>query len=1259
MLETKFGLKYPFPHVLIHIVDNSSYTGELGVLTADDPSLYGTIVVVGTPLGEDRKMINVTRSDVLNVAFGLGNLATSDIQKYGQTITYPLSLIEQGAPVKLMRVTPDDACYAYSCVTVEWRWIPDEQKMHVRYNTLDNATLMQNRSLANYSNKERLNAAIVKAAAGEVAPAANDPYQIPWKRRAFMVNISAGRGSAYNVYSTMINQTVQGKRPANVRYMFSTYDTTRSVYVEQYFASLINENNGDRDDAVECVNVAMKRRVDGSSVVVNFVNEAAIRELYNEYRANYQNLVNMSDGTLITDYQREVFTFMNINTFDPIFGLYIYGGTDEAVKLPFFQVDMRSADIQMLPASNCIYTTEENKNAPQLLNEKLLPMTKGVNGDGSTTYVGDVYLYSGTSSMTNPFLYVVTGVNQFSGAITTIRTNSLLNNNNTPATLSAIFDVNAITDDITAALKRKLDNGSVHLGDIIAKHVIGVDTEDTNNTSWKLFVVNALDSVDELTGDIYSKINWDAVQHSNLVTLSTELTPPAGQQAPDITIGSTYIDLDDTASKVYVVPYTETPIDASNIESKLDELVEVTAATKKYGAVPSNVSVDADVIGTEFDVFQVSEDDFQYYQPKSAVTSGSGFSQEQLTYMSTVGTDRKYAFESYQYTLLNAAPSDWADHYKNYFVKTGSGDNVVYKPVVGSTAPEWTADTYYIGQKIVSLLDGYATSEGAIRLQQYSTKNHPFINYGTDAEPNRQDLDDIAGTYRLVTKDVAGYYKTEDGKFYSDAEYTTELAQDNHTRYFDQVAGDYYYLAAADAFQKSDKFVKMVVKSASGYTDDSSATEIVKVTNFAFTADDFTQVIGDNFIPKDIVRYMVTGSIGSIFRVQEETTVVIPNDYYSNNYGINITSNYGGVKLHDGYTGFFDDALNDIEFKWRYSQLLVRAYRGQLDPRIMSPVRCAAKYLFDGGTNTIVGQTVLPSIQYTPAELINASTIFTADEKDEIMLHPNIITWDSADIDVKAAMYDLMVYRCYYGMPESKRPLGPGYGLSLHLDGGMSDSISATAINNSFLKRFDNPNGSWDIGGYVSSVDGNSYTFVKRIADNLTRHCKSTTVNKPFTGNYTMIRPTEYLSFFPDLDVTDWDYRELLYNAGGNVWVPDVNGNLVRKSQRTLMRSSSTSDLLQESNMRTLSQLCYLLQNKLEEKLFEYTDDSVLKTISDEVNNMFSNWAGNLVESLQIEFARDIDPIDGGEVVVCYVNVTFRGITLRIPVIVNVNRRSS
>ena len=92
--------------------------------------------------------------------------------------------------------------------------------------------------------------------------------------------------------------------------------------------------------------------------------------------------------------------------------------------------------------------------------------------------------------------------------------------------------------------------------------------------------------------------------------------------------------------------------------------------------------------------------------------------------------------------------------------------------------------------------------------------------------------------------------------------------------------------------------------------------------------------------------------------------------------------------------------------------------------------------------------------------------------------------------------------------------------------------------------------------------------------------------------------------------------------------------------------------------MRTLSQLVYLLQNKIDSYLLEYNDDGVLKTLSDEVNNMFSNWVGNLVDALDIQFQRDIN-IDGGEIIVCYCDVTFRGLILRVPIIVNVNRRDS
>ena len=134
--------------------------------------------------------------------------------------------------------------------------------------------------------------------------------------------------------------------------------------------------------------------------------------------------------------------------------------------------------------------------------------------------------------------------------------------------------------------------------------------------------------------------------------------------------------------------------------------------------------------------------------------------------------------------------------------------------------------------------------------------------------------------------------------------------------------------------------------------------------------------------------------------------------------------------------------------------------------------------------------------------------------------------------------------------------------------------------------------------------------------------------------------------------------RELLYNSGGNAWIVDVNGNLTRRSQRTLYRDEETSDLVQESNMRTLSQLIYLLQNKIDSYLLEYSDDGVLKTLSDEVNNMFSNWVGNLVDGLDISFEKDIN-IDGGEILVCYCSVVFRGLILRVPIIVNVNRRDS
>lgn len=1272
MLDTKYGMKYPFPHTLVHIVDNSAYTGELPVAVADNPSMYGTLVVSGFPMGEDGKVISITRSDILNVAYGLGNIGPSEIKKYGQTITYPLSLIDQGAPVQLLRVTPPDATYAYSCITIEWMWNPETCVLHVRYGE---ERLPNDRDLVNYQNKDRLAAAIKKAVK-------TDDHN-GWKRRAFMINIGAGRGSAYNSYTTAINQTVQSKRPANAQYLFTTIDTKTNQTVEQFLASLVNINNS-RVDSIDPVNIVIGKRAAGSSIVVPYLNEEAIQELYEDYRMHFDAM--LADSVNVTsDYEQDVAKALTINTFDPIFGLYLYGGTDQNAKLPYFQVDMRSADLPELPESQRVYYTD-GQDPDMKVSEKLLSLTTGITRPTDKVHIGDMYLYAGATSYNNPYIYVVVGINQFSGAVTTVRTNTVhfvksAAYINTNSRLASLIEVDT-TDSFYKKLNERISKGYVKDGDTVAWF-------NTVNETWDLFYVTtgsqekvaAGTYIAEVTADQanilpmysanaaenpgYSIIAWDTMTNiGNLVGIVN--APYTVDGAAVNRAGATCVDLSKDfgvdSECIWVNSGYYTPGTEMEQYFVADRTLD---AVKKYGAPPTTLTaseITPDVIGTQFDAFKCDEEHAQAYTIKSDATvtfdaptgvTGSvlGWKPEgdqlfrfAVTETATEGTytmkeisdsqvSKAYydsdlfnkqattfvalnIFSGYlsEYEQLASEPADWESSYTSYFTRNADGTFTAIPS--GETAPEFVVGAYFKHNAGAQFF-GTSALTTASKYDVTSTVNQ------------------WSAFKDVTTPSMPKYYKIATGAY-------TELT----------------------GITSDNQFLRWYHEAANGdWVIDTNAAETsvgLGGYNVSIPGSIFEYVM-DARSAAEIHRYTVISTLGSLYRIQENAVSPSP-DYYSDQYGINITSSDGGVALADGYTGFFDDVANDIEYKWKYSILMTRAFRGEIDPRIMSPTRTPAKYLFDGAWNTVVGQSSLPTMSYTAADLISASTVFTDDEKDEVLFDPDMVAgWQAknTDVDVKQAMYDLMEYRIYQGIPEDKRPIGPGSGLSLHLDSGYTDATTATIINNSFMKRFDNPNASWDIGGWVSSADGIAYTYVKRIADNLFRHCATYSVNKPFVNTYTKIDRSEYISYFPDIDTTDWEYRELMYNSGGNAWIPDVNGAIMRRSQRTLMRGSDTSDLIQESNMRTLTQLVYLLQNKLDEKLFEYNDDSILRTMQDEVNNMFTNWVGNLVDGLDINFDRDINPDDGGELVVCYVNVVFRGINLRIPIIVNVNRRTT
>ena len=372
MIETKYGLTYSFPHTLVHIVDNSDITPTPEVSVAEDPSLYSVLVVTGAPMGEDNKVVNIVNSDILMTAYGMYSLTNSDIKKYGQCVEYASSLVKQGAPVKMLRITPPGSTYGVSTILIQYKIDTAAQKFIVRYK-LANLNDLRNKYsiyLDRYKNTDRLNKAICNAYNNYYE---DDDTSDNWVTRVFINNISAGRGYDYNNMFTYINKTNQPRRAGDTRYEFGTVDTRSNSVVETFIGSLINDasvvNKWNIITPVDTVNINVAKRPEGSSVIIPYVNEDAIREVYDAYRrfiSDRQQATSEVNNAYYVSGKRAqlydvIFDELNINRFDIIYGKYIYdnGRDDIELDLPLFQVDMFDMDISRLPSN---YLVEACRN---------------------------------------------------------------------------------------------------------------------------------------------------------------------------------------------------------------------------------------------------------------------------------------------------------------------------------------------------------------------------------------------------------------------------------------------------------------------------------------------------------------------------------------------------------------------------------------------------------------------------------------------------------------------------------------------------------------------------------------------------------------------------------------------------------------------------------------------------------------------------------------------------------------------------------
>lgn len=1318
MLDTKYAVKYKMPHTLLHIVDNSAYTAPLPLDVAEDPSLYASIVVTATPMGVDNKLVNLTRADIASASFGLGNITADDIAKFGQSVEYPLSLIQNAkAPVMLLRVTPEGSSYAFVTLLVQWRFEEDRKRFVVRYK--ESTTPPEGLRLDRFKNTDKLNAEIIKR-----TPTTTEIDGVKWNQAVFMNIISAGRGKIYNDFSFAINFGKQAKMPSNCRYIFSTINTQSGMVVEEFTASLSNITTASSNKyltTIDDVNTVVNQRYEGSSILIPYLNQAAVKAVFTAYT---NKMAAYEQSGELTDQEITELKTLNINIFDMVYGNYIYEGSQYDVKLPRYYVDMFDTNIKQLPEKDrfTMFISADDEYdtlKPTQIWNHLYPITSGVLDDTSKIYIGSTYAYS-VYANTEPTIDVIASINQYTGAITSVSYTDVWVKN---------VDASEGNRFVTATLKAFIQN--VNLDSSLYNDagnntyvLLKVKPDDWNTAYENYYTLNGTtyeSVVPAFTTNTYYKYESETytVLSSRPADWDTNYTDYFKKTGDETYVAVTASDVIPTfAENTYYAMIDDGLLINAFNNSSLNKLIENGVLDKAYldgvtTVYPDNAvaflradgtvdiaNLHIDSSGNLVKVFlnENPGDVLSVIDFTSKKNSGNiiGVKPTDAAYTragsTVVVVDQKANGVAPSKIYVNGYDIEAVkDDYQNI---TGSKGTKIYIPknditnTYGVTPDSVNVDSDLLGHQYDTIIYKYETlsdSDNTIKAVRKSTSSVSYLYY--DESITSTELTGKSKFTPVIDQKVAVgtklYYNKAEatGVYYPAGSIVAEVIDIDNIEVVNNV--EVGTVKAIKITSSTFTYTGSGQSIFSNVGTDSEGVELhvegsesaviklmIAVSDLNVTkVENTVEVEGDNgtvtiiISPVDIVRYTVTGSTGSLIRPQFESSS-IPENYYLGTFGVNPSSESGGVKLAKGSTGFFDDTdISDIEFKWRYSELLVKAFRGEIDPRIMSPVRCPAKFLFDGAFNTIVGQAILPNINYKPYDIVNSATIFTEEEKEEVLYNPDIMSFVTTynttnDIDVKQAMYDLMIYRCYYGMPEDKRPIGPGFGLSVHFDAGITDYNTAMLINDSFKRRFNNPNASWDIGGYTS-INGTTYTYTKWIVDNLIKHCKEESINKPFVMSYATIPSNEYVSFYPDLDVTDWDLRELLYESGGNAWVPDINGNLIRRSQRTMFADNETSDLLQESNMRTLSQLCYLLQNMIEDALYSYTDDGVLQTLTDKCNNKFSTWAGRLVDGLSISFVRDTNPLDGGDIVVCYCDVTFRGLFLRVPIIVNVNRRTS
>ena len=395
--------------------------------------------------------------------------------------------------------------------------------------------------------------------------------------------------------------------------------------------------------------------------------------------------------------------------------------------------------------------------------------------------------------------------------------------------------------------------------------------------------------------------------------------------------------------------------------------------------------------------------------------------------------------------------------------------------------------------------------------------------------------------------------------------------------------------------------------------------------------------------------------------------------------GENLAANTG-FALIAGHDGDFEEIVDGVdghlrkpaeaEMKLLLSKEFVRAFRGELDRKILSPARTNIDFIFDANYNMTSEDDIIVDANTVP--LYSNSTILTNADAAQLTVLETTSLLANTDLNVKQAMYDLVTFRNKRGMTINPND---GAGCSLYLDMNLT-GLSSLNVNYelernlAMFSTFSRRATSIDMGYYEifdpASAKRIKVTVGYFLASNLIPHLVQYGLNKPFTYDYAALRAIQSTgalsasgnmirdTFKPDIDLIDWDLKEKLYKTRVNYYVSEDEGRTVKRACQNT-RQVDASALLEENNVRVLNLLVKQVERDCQSYLYNWNEPAVREGFTKAQREKYRSWIGTYVDDLDIRFTAN-EWEQERMIMHCYVDVKFRDIIKRIIVEVNVYR---